>query len=179
MKIIEQFKPFPLNPAVMVGNMGTPNGRRASKAVDSVGYLKISIAIGLEKSFKQHRVCAITWKPNPLNLPDVNHLDGIKTNNAQTNLEWTTHADNIRHGRKLGLWTKPGGRPAGYRASDETKAKQSAAKLGKFRDGHGGKWLTKKPKYIPPTGIIKSESVRNALWAKKFLKRLKDGDFDR
>ena len=35
--------------------------------------------------------------PNPLNLPEVNHKKGIKTDNRATELEWTTHLDNVRH----------------------------------------------------------------------------------
>ena len=175
---IEQFKPFPLAPGVMVGNFGTiirPNGRKASNKPDNIGYLKISIVIGgVLIPFKQHRVVAITWVPNPDNLPEVNHLDGIKTNNAANNLEWSTHADNIRHGKALGLWTKPGGRAKGYKASAETKAKQSAAKKGKFRLGSGGKWITKRAP-DDTTGPIKSDKLRQSIWTKVHGKLVKSG----
>lgn len=141
----EIFKPFPLAPLVLVGDMGTiirPNGRKASKIPDNVGYLRLHAIIGgIPKPFKQHRIIAITWLDNPLNLSEVNHKDGNKLNNAVDNLEWCSHKDNIKHGRALGLWTKPQGRPKGYTASAATRLLMANAKKGRKRAGFRAKWL--------------------------------------
>lgn len=50
-----------------------------------------------------HVVVAKAFVPNPLNLPQVNHKDGIKTHCEATNLEWRTCLGNHRHALKLGL----------------------------------------------------------------------------
>jgi HNH endonuclease/NUMOD3 motif len=148
----EQFKAFPLNPLVQVGYNGTiirPNGRKASLKPDNIGYLNISIFIdGKMKPFKQHRVIALTWIDNPLKLSDVNHKDGIKTNNTVNNLEWMSHKENIIHAHKSGLFTKHMGRVKGYTHSQETKDKMSKSKTGRHRIGMYGKWVDNDPRMI-------------------------------
>ena len=48
-------------------------------------------------SFLIHRLIAITYIPNPENLPEVNHKKGIKTDNRPSAIEWSNHDDNISH----------------------------------------------------------------------------------
>lgn len=55
------------------------------------------------KKLKIHRLIAMTFVPNPDNLPIVNHLDGNPKNNASDNLEWTDHSGNTLHAYKMGL----------------------------------------------------------------------------
>lgn len=59
------------------------------------------------KSMLIHRMVAKAFIPNPDNLPTVNHIDGNKTNNHVTNLEWATHSDNIRHSYRIGIRQNP------------------------------------------------------------------------
>lgn len=44
-----------------------------------------------------HRLVAKYFVDNPLNLPEVNHKDGVRRNIRADNLEWTTRSGNIRH----------------------------------------------------------------------------------
>ena len=46
--------------------------------------------------------CSFRFIANPLNLPQVNHIDCDKWNNHFSNLEWCTPLHNNRHGRKHG-----------------------------------------------------------------------------
>ena len=55
-----------------------------------------------------HRLVAEMFIPNPLNLPEINHIDGNKQNNVINNLEWCTHIENINHSMKTGLCNNNG-----------------------------------------------------------------------
>lgn len=51
-----------------------------------------------------HRLVAEAFIPNPNSYPEVNHIDGVKTNNVFTNLEWVTSSQNKQHAHRLGLY---------------------------------------------------------------------------
>jgi len=74
-------------------------------SLDKNGYVRVTLSDenGKSKTKKVHRLVAEAYIPNPNNLPEVNHCNGIKTDNSVNNLEWTTNVDNIRHAIKSGL----------------------------------------------------------------------------
>lgn len=82
--------------------------------------------MGITKSVLTNRVVAWAYHPNPENLPQVNHLDGIKAHNGKDNLEWSTGSDNEKHAHRTGL--KSG------RGSANSNAKLDAFDVGEIRD---------------------------------------------
>lgn len=48
------------------------------------------------RKHRVHKLVAKAFIPNPNNLPEINHIDENKVNNAADNLEWCTHIQNVR-----------------------------------------------------------------------------------
>jgi hypothetical protein len=71
---------------------------------DRCGYLYYGLyRNGKSKSLKEHRLVAVTFIENAGGKEEVNHKNGIKTDNRVENLEWNTPSENILHGYKHGL----------------------------------------------------------------------------
>lgn len=67
--------------------------------LDNKGYVRLMLQIDkVHKSIAVHRAVAEAFIPNPLNLPQINHKDEIKTNNNVSNLEWCTNEYNCNYG---------------------------------------------------------------------------------
>lgn len=108
---------------------------------------------GKDKNFYIHRVVATLFIHNPLNLKEVNHKDGNKTNNHHSNLEWTDRTSNILHAVEIGLT------PVRMVLNEETgifyrNAKEAAEsfnykrKLRNFRRAISGEYSTIKLPFI-------------------------------
>lgn len=76
-------------------------------SIDNTGYVRVSlIKDGKNKKFLLHRLVAQTFIPNPENKPQVNHKDGNKLNNNESNLEWVTGKENILHAKENDLFRR-------------------------------------------------------------------------
>jgi len=110
-KVIEGFEAYAVsdqgNVKRILPGRGTHAGRivkayvnRPSRA--GTGYLKVSLGT---KRIAVHRLVAEAFIPNPLGLPEVNHL-GPKNDCRASQLEWRTHAGNCSHSMRKddGVW---------------------------------------------------------------------------
>lgn len=86
------------------GQRQTQKGRILKPAVNSSGYLTVRLGVGGEYTSKYiHRLVAEAFILNLYSKEQVNHINGIKTDNRTSNLEWVTSSENTKHAFNTGL----------------------------------------------------------------------------
>lgn len=70
--------------------------------VNKLGYEQVGLYLeGVCSRVLVHRLVAKAFVENPLELPEVNHKDGNKSNNCVSNLEWVSRRQNALHGTRI------------------------------------------------------------------------------
>ena len=103
-KVIKEFPNYTINENGIIKN--TLTGKIRKPTLSSIGYYLIDLYNkDMKKKFYLHRLIAeyFVHNPDPVNKIYVNHIDGDKTNNKISNLEWVTPSENIIHAYKTGL----------------------------------------------------------------------------
>jgi hypothetical protein len=87
------------------GKVYNQNKIEMKQRTNKLGYKQINLTVAKNKlkTFLVHRLVAITYIDNPENKAEVNHINGIKTDNRIENLEWVTHSENQKHAYATGL----------------------------------------------------------------------------
>lgn len=100
-------------PEYKVSNLGEVKNARTGRILKQgrhrQGYSLVWLGNGEGVRGKSvHRLVAEAFVPNPECKPQVNHIDGNKSNNRVDNLEWNTGSENTTHAYRTSLFN---GRP--------------------------------------------------------------------
>lgn len=128
----------------------TTKGKILTQQITKFGYLKVALAKNnVPKFFQVHRLVAISFIPNPNNLPQVNHINENKLDNRVENLEWCTAKYNMNYSnsKRVAQYTLSGELVAIYsslrEASNQTGfwyGNISRCCLGKRKTAYGYIW---------------------------------------
>jgi NUMOD4 motif-containing protein/HNH endonuclease len=115
------------------------------QTLDRRGYPRTNIA---DKSTSTHRMVAQSFIPNPENKREVNHINGIKTDNRVENLEWNTSKENKAHAIKNGLAVMPEHKSSGDHVGSKTVL-QYDMNMVLIKEYPSGADAAREHKYIP------------------------------
>lgn len=102
-KVIKDFPNYTIDDSGKVKNIHTGKFLK-NFANRQTSYYQVNLWKNNKGTWKYlHRLLAEHFIPNPLNLPEVNHIDGNRQNNALSNLEWVTGQQNKIHAIQTGL----------------------------------------------------------------------------
>ena len=108
-------------------------GRILKLGKDTNGYLSIRLHKDKVKTrCLVHRLIAITFCEGYVEKYEVNHINGIKTDNNTNNLEWVTATDNKKHAFRIGLSTPTWGEKSGMSKLRNEQVLEIRSLQGKF-----------------------------------------------
>lgn len=148
----EQIPNFSTYEASTEGRLRSTNYKRSKKtkvlklALSPDGYLKTMLLDddGKYRSWTVHKFVALAFhgaKPEGL---EINHIDGVKTNNKPCNLEYVSKSENLKHAYKIGLISPKIGSSNGnakLTEQDVKEIREHAANSGRY---YGRKMLAEK-----------------------------------
>jgi len=111
---MEKFKQIKDYENYLISNYGNVRSKRFPNRFlkplkNGRGYILVTLSKnGVKKIHSIHRLVALAFITNPDKKPQVNHIDGCKTNNHADNLEWCSQKENVHHACDTGLQDNKG-----------------------------------------------------------------------
>lgn len=139
--------------------------RFISKEIDHDGYYRVHLSKDNRKKHEKiNRLVACAFLPNPENKPEVNHIDGNKTNNSVSNLEWCSHLENRKHAIATGLWDMNGEKSPNAKLTWDAVKQIRSEYIARDRE-HGGEALARRYGVSAPLILM---VVHNKIWREKY-----------
>lgn len=130
------------------------------------GYFIVDLRVpDFRRAAAIHSLVAETFlgkRPDP--KLQINHINGVKTDNRITNLEYVTASENVRHAFRMGLIN----RPKTKRIFTKKRAKLDWEKVGEIRSLMDGKkgTVARVAKAFNVSSATISEIKNNRIWRK-------------
>lgn len=106
--------------------------------IDKHGYYKTNLyKNNIHKQVYVHILVAQAFVPNVCNKPQVNHIDGDKSHNFDTNLEWCTAKENVVHAYANGL--KVGKKGSDHPMYGKKHSEETRKRIGEASKRYWGK----------------------------------------
>lgn len=106
--MLKEIKGFPGYLVDKTGNVYSKNYNHTGKikklkpTMQNTGYVRVALCKDDSIKYKLiHRLVAESFIPNPENKSEINHKNGIKTDNRVENLEWATRSENQKHAYQI------------------------------------------------------------------------------
>lgn len=142
-----------------LGNNKFNKEKIMKSTISDNGYFRIGlIKDNYQKRYFVHRLVAESFIENFENKKQVNHINGIKTDNNVENLEWNTSFENMQHASLNGLLNiKSGEAHYLYKATDDIKTE-----------------IIEKHKYYTQRRLGEMFSLSQSLVSRILSKKIKD-----
>lgn len=132
------------------GNIRNSRGKLRKAYVNNKGYHCIDLSVSNTRTkHLVHRLVATTFIVNTGELPEVNHIDEDKSNNAVINLEWVTRSANKQHSMATCTYDKlyTTKNSLGKKHKPNTSSKYHNVSYDKVRDKWSAVIISNKTKY--------------------------------